>query len=242
MSPISSSTISEKQGSTYYQGSGDAIIDIDSRTTTLNNQAVSLQEYPLGYPLQAAFQSSEPSWSIYRSFDYLHSRVILDLQDELRCLEEQLEDVDIKNEGEERLRSRKDDLKHYNEEEFPSPRAVLLETIRNKLVNYDEILAKARDLNTFQRPSNRDYRSFRIWFQNKKPLNYEREEQFIKRREDLISLRQGREWSGFDGLVETCIRKLHCKPLHVSRQHLKEYDGTDQHAVYLRDQGASRQD
>jgi hypothetical protein len=74
----------------------------------------------------------------------------------------------------------------------------------------DEILAKARDLNAFQRPSERDYRSFRTWFWNVKPLNYEAEEEFIKRKEDLVSLRHGREWSGFDGFIETCIRKLHC--------------------------------
>lgn len=73
----------------------------------------------------------------------------------------------------------------------------------------DDILAKARDLNAFQRPSNRDYHSFRTWFWNVKPLNYEPEEDFIKRREDLVSLRHGREWSGFDGLVETCIRKMY---------------------------------
>jgi hypothetical protein len=41
-----------------------------------------------------------------------------------------------------------------------------------------------------------------------KPLNYT-EQLFIKRKEDLISLRQGREWSGFDALVETCIRRFH---------------------------------
>lgn len=79
----------------------------------------------------------------------------------------------------------------------------------------DELLVKARDLNAFQRPSNRDYRSFRTWFWNKKPLNYEPEEEFIKRREDLVSLRHGREWSSFDGIVESCIRKLHCRPLQV---------------------------
>ena len=73
----------------------------------------------------------------------------------------------------------------------------------------DDILAKARDLNAFQRPSNRDYHSFRTWFWNVKPLNYEPEEDFIKRREDLVSLRHGREWSGFDGMIETCIRKVH---------------------------------
>jgi hypothetical protein len=76
-------------------------------------------------------------------------------------------------------------------------------------VTTDEVLIKARKLNTFQRPSNHDYRGFRTWFWNTKPLSFELEEQFIKRKEDLISLRQGREWSGFDGFIETCIRKFH---------------------------------
>jgi hypothetical protein len=71
-----------------------------------------VQEYPKGYPLQAAFQSSESSWSIYRAFNYLHARVILDLQDELRCLEEDLEEVDLESQGADRLRSRKDDLEY----------------------------------------------------------------------------------------------------------------------------------
>lgn len=74
----------------------------------------------------------------------------------------------------------------------------------------DEILVKARELNAFQRPSKRDYKSFRNWFWNIKPLSYELEEQFIKRKEDLVSLRHGREWSGFDGFIESCIRKMHC--------------------------------
>ncbi|KAI4681044.1 uncharacterized protein J4E88_005549 [Alternaria novae-zelandiae] len=33
------------------------------------------------------------------------------------------------------------------------------------------------------------------------------EEQFIKRKEDLVSLRHGREWSGFDGLIESCLQR-----------------------------------
>ncbi|KAI4943807.1 hypothetical protein J4E86_009772 [Alternaria arbusti] len=199
----------EKCGS---DSSRDAIIDVDitSRAVTLVNKeairpklsraqidaeikttkTIPLQEYPTGYPLQAAFQSSESSWSIYRGFSYLHARVILDLQDELRCLEEDLEEVDLENEGEDRLRSRKDDLRFAKDQGIVSPRASLLEKIRSKL-----------------RPSNRDYRSFRTWFWNKKPLSYELEEQFIKRKEDLVSLRHGREWSGFDGLIESCIQR-----------------------------------
>ncbi|KAI4697216.1 uncharacterized protein J4E84_000343 [Alternaria hordeiaustralica] len=220
----------EKRGS---DSSGDAIIDVEinSRAGTLVNKEVigpklsraqidaeikttktiPLQEYPTGYPLQAAFQSSESSWSIYRGFSYLHARVILDLQDELRCLEENLEEIDLENEGEGRLRSRKDDLKFAKDQGIVSPRASLLDKIRTKLVSYDEILVKTRELNAFQRPSKRDYRSFRTWFWNKKPLSYELEEQFIKRKEDLVSLRHGREWSGFDGLIESCIQRVHCR-------------------------------
>jgi hypothetical protein len=71
-------------------------------------------------------------------------------------------------------------------------------------------------MNVFQRPSKRDYRSFRTWFWNETPLASEREEEFIKRKEDLISLRNGREWGGFDGFVEDVIRKFHCPFIHVS--------------------------
>jgi hypothetical protein len=201
----------------------------------------SVEKYPEGYPQQAAFQASEPSWSIYRGFSYLHSRVILDLQDELRCLEENLEEIDSENEENDRVRSRKNDLKHALQEGIESPRARLIERLHDKLMKYgesatmsfsqwvrvpepsdsfskriDEILVKARTLNTFQRPSNHDYRGFRTWFWNMKPLSHEIEEQFIKRKEDLISLRQGREWSGFDALVETCIRKFHGPVTQVS--------------------------
>lgn len=96
-----------------------------------------MQEYPKGYPLQAAFQSSESSWSIYRAFNYLHARVILDLQDEIRCLEEDLEEIDLENQGTNRLSSRKDDLEQAEcSGESPSPRAQLIDKIRMKLVNY----------------------------------------------------------------------------------------------------------
>ncbi|KAF2475653.1 uncharacterized protein BDR25DRAFT_253094 [Lindgomyces ingoldianus] len=228
------SAIPEKPQSKSSQGSGDAIINIDSRATTAVNTTnsyhssvslshakseiketitVPLQDYPSGYPRQAAFQSSEPSFSIYRCFNYLHSRVLLELQDQLRVLESDLTDLDnldLENGQEKRLKSRAYDLRQAKKEKIESERAGLIATIRDKLVNYDEILVKARELNTFQRPSKRDYGSFRTWFWNEKPLSYELEEQFIKRKEDLVTLRHGREWAGFDGLIEELIRKLHC--------------------------------
>ncbi|KAF1361106.1 hypothetical protein EJ07DRAFT_112507, partial [Lizonia empirigonia] len=107
------------------------------------------------------------------------------------------------------LTSRTADRNFAKRENLPcSKRSGMLATIREKLVNYDELMIKARELNAFQRPSKRDYFSLRRWFFNKKPLNYHREEEFVKRKEDLITLRHGREWAGFDGWVEDCVRKL----------------------------------
>lgn len=159
-----------------------------------------VESYPEGYPQLAAFQSSEPSFSMYRSFGYLHSRVILNMQDELRDLEEKLKGLDEEDSAgnKKRLESRR---------RAGSERVNLLSKIEGLLVRYNEILMKARDMNGFQRPSNRDYRSIRRWFQSKGPL-VEGEQEYIKRREDLVTLRQGREWAGFDGWIESAIKRL----------------------------------
>ena len=172
-----------------------------------------VQNYQRGYPMLAAFQSSESSFSIYRSFDYLHSRVILNLQDELRDLEEGLSELDKQDHAQpgrqKCVTSRLHDLKVAKRKGLTcSERSTLLGTIREKLVNYDEIIIKTRELNAFQRPSKRDYRSLRTWFYNVNPLGHESEGLFVKRKEDLITLRHGREWAGFDGWIEDCVRKL----------------------------------
>jgi hypothetical protein len=192
-----------------------------------------VQNYQRGYPLLAAFQSSESSFSIYRSFDYLHSRVVLDLQDELRELEEGLSKLDKQDYAQPGRRkcvtSRSSDLKVAKREGLTcSGRSTLLDSIRKKLVNYDEIIIKMRELNAFQRPSKRDYRSLRRWFYNTKPLSYECEELFVKRKEDLITLRHGREWAGFDGWIEDCVRKLPKKWSRVRQLPPFKQNGTKQ--------------
>lgn len=86
-------------------------------------------------------------------------------------------------------------------------RSDLLDRIGEKLVRYDEIMVKAREMNAFQRPSDRDYRSLRQWYYRRSPL-VDRESKWIKLREDLVTLRQGREWAGFDGWIESWIKHL----------------------------------
>jgi polyphosphate kinase 2 (PPK2 family) len=79
----------------------------------------------------------------------------------------------------------------------------------------DEVLVKVRDLVSLQKPSERDHRSVSNWISNSKPL-VDKEQRFIKHKEDLVTLNNGREWSGFDGLIESILLKLDCRLVRVS--------------------------
>lgn len=62
-------------------------------------------------------------------------------------------------------------------------------------------------MTSLQRPSERDYRSVLNWFADKKPL-VDRERQFIRRKEDIITLRTGRECAAFDSFVERSLSRV----------------------------------
>lgn len=164
-----------------------------------------LENCPNGFPRLAAFQSSEANFSLYRSFSYLHSRLLLDLQDEITCLEKELDEVDWDDEGDDRLRSREIDVQKAEGEGDSRNRRQILAEIKTKLMEYDEILIKARELESFQRPSDRNYRSVRRYHHNTKPL-MDAEMDSIRSKEDTVSLRNGREWASFDGFVESMLQ------------------------------------
>jgi len=167
-----------------------------------------VENTPNGFPRLAAFQSSEANFSLYRSFSYLHSRVLLDLQDELTTLEKELDDLDWDDcdASPDRLRSRDIDIVHASREgQDVRNRRVVLREVKDKLMEYDKVLIKARTLETFQRPGERNYRSVRRFYNNEKPL-MDAEMDSIRAKEDTVSLRSGgREWGGFDGSIETGI-------------------------------------
>jgi hypothetical protein len=176
----------------------------------LTIRALPVSHYPHGYPQQAAFQS-EHSFSIYRGFSYLHARVILQLQDEIRVLEQDLEDLDELDAANGRgrlLQSRMADLREAKRAGQPSQRAKLLAETHDLLVKYDDLLMKTRELNSCQRPRDRDYRGLRRWFWNEKPLSYVQEEEFIKRHDDLVALRPSVEWGRLDGWIEDGVQRL----------------------------------
>jgi hypothetical protein len=69
----------------------------------------------------------------------------------------------------------------------------------------DEVLIKARDIESFQKPSDRNYRSLRRYCHNKRPL-MDTEMDAIRCKEDIVS--NGREWATFDGGVEHVIGQV----------------------------------
>jgi hypothetical protein len=92
---------------------------------------------PNGFPRLAAFQSSEANFSLYRSFGYLHSRVLLDLQDEITSLEKELDEIDLDDaEDPDRLRSREIDMERAEREGNARNRRVILREIKTKLMEY----------------------------------------------------------------------------------------------------------
>ncbi|KAF2839380.1 hypothetical protein M501DRAFT_974670 [Patellaria atrata CBS 101060] len=189
----------------------------DLDTTSLITRTV--EDSPNGYPRLAEFFASDHSFSCYRSFGYLHARVLLNLQDKIATLERELDRRDKAtndSQTEEQIEAADAEVEEIEDEiRNNRPREEIIEEIRVTLMKYDEVLVKARDLVAFQKPSNRDYASIRNWICKNKPL-IERDQEFVKRREDVLSLHSGREWSGFDGAIESLLLKLDCKLIRVS--------------------------
>ncbi|KAL9053633.1 MAG: hypothetical protein Q9162_004661 [Coniocarpon cinnabarinum] len=99
-----------------------------------------IEDQPDGYPRLACFLSSDQNFGIYRGFSYLHSRLLLNIQDEVRAFEKKLDDLDeidgynargVRS----RLNSRVKDVEIASQE-GPDSRQALLGRIKTKLLEY----------------------------------------------------------------------------------------------------------
>lgn len=170
-----------------------------------------------GYPRVAAFLDSDASFTIYRRFGFLHARLLLYKQDELRELEEELRDMDKRDWDAESfqdcLRSRdKDDA--VKNQHGRSSRKELLQRIEKKALEYGELLRQSKELVSWSTPSTRDYASVVNWMNIEAPL-FEAECAFVKEKEDLITLRPGREHAWLDAFVERTLKAFHCEFIQV---------------------------
>ncbi|RMY67076.1 hypothetical protein D0864_11671 [Hortaea werneckii] len=124
------------------------------------------------------------------------------MQYEIQELEDELDGLDdwdrIHNDQEKRLICLENDMLYKRCDQFPEEFQLDFERTR------PEVFAELRH-----------YRSVRSWFANHAPLVHG-EVQYLKHREDIITLRPGRECAGFDGFVE---RMLHLLDAGLCRLH-----------------------
>ncbi|OCL10360.1 hypothetical protein AOQ84DRAFT_387569 [Glonium stellatum] len=207
---------------------------------TVNKKSQLVESCPLGYPRLAAFNASEQNFMLYRGFSYVHACLLLDLQTSISALECELDEFDNEDNTDEqrlRLQCREEDIETAREAVSETgtkrrTRRDVLEELHNQTSfslrpenyylsdNKYVLLGFARRTGLFepvgsstlplQRPTDRDYRSARTWFHNVRPI-VQLEEGYIGLREDILSLRHGREWAGFDGMIESLLHKLDCK-------------------------------
>ncbi|KXS97531.1 hypothetical protein AC578_4595 [Pseudocercospora eumusae] len=179
-----------------------------------------LDQTPKGYAAIAAFQSSDRNFLQYRGFGYLHGRVLSDLQYGIERLEEELDRLDQydKEPCRRRLQCMEDDrdmavedtsmADYADDDRIGRQRPAVLLELREKLLEYDGFLLKTKEMATLQRPAKRDYESLKNFFINTAPVTV-KEAMYVRRKEDIVTLRSGRESAAFDGLVEMGLNRMH---------------------------------
>lgn len=173
-----------------------------------------LEDHPKGYPRQAAYADSDESFMIYRRFGYIHARLLMHRQDELRELEDTLSEMDKKDakdpDPDRRACLRSRDLDEENRELPGRDRVALLDRIEEKTLRYGQLLQQAQNLVAMNKPPMRDQLSLRNYIEGRQCL-VESEAAFAYHKEDLVSLRPGRDHSFVDAFVERMLRTFHCR-------------------------------
>jgi hypothetical protein len=93
-------------------------------------------EYPMGIPRLAALQSSDDDLAIFRRFDQVRFRLLLQLEIEMTELEKELFDLDHKDAVDPNRNHRLIRTKHLNG--WDNTQRELLDKVRNKLKEYGE--------------------------------------------------------------------------------------------------------
>ena len=189
-----------------------------------------VKDCPKGYPLLAAFLDSDDNFMMYRRFGYLQARLLLEKQEQLRRLEE---DLDLLDQKDQKAESR--DLKTLRDgkKDNAGERRVLMRKIEKKFRDYgmlsrywatsvtDSSIASlvqvAQSLTHCNRPSSSEHQSVRNFLTFRQPI-VPSEQKFIKCKEDLLTLRPGREHAWLDSSVEKALKWMRCDLIEVRIQ------------------------
>lgn len=211
------SSISAVQKALSWGTSVGAAVKPNTSSSKAEVKVNKLEDYPLGYPRVSYLLNSDDSFMMYRRFGQLHSRLLLHKQDQLREMEEELLALDKRDD---KLEDTQIYLKCRSEDDERDPpkrgrsRKELLEQIEKTLMEYGSVLTQANQLQGLNRPTDRDHASVSHYFHNEQPL-MEQDRDWLYRKEDLVTIREGREHAWLDAAVEGFLRWYPCRPIKV---------------------------
>jgi len=142
---------------------------------------------------------------VYRRFGYIQARLLLEKQEDLRSLEQELENFDKELAATDERYLQKRNLP----QSLAGPRQELMEKLEAKFCEYGKLLTTAHELVALNRPAASDYKSVENYIYNNHPL-IKREEDWIVCKEDLITLRPGREHAWLDFGIEHLLKWMRC--------------------------------
>ena len=183
---------------------------------------------PRGYPELATFLDSDENFMVYRRFGYVQARLLLEKQEQLRLLEEKLDKLDKQHTTDEEdaealctmdidpeFKADRDDLMAKVERAFNEyGKNCPTNSQTNLSYPLADLLLKAQSMIALGKPTSSEYRSVENYIDNEKPLVPDEAKSYYCK-EDLISLRPGREHAWLDATIETTLRRFNCNFIEV---------------------------
>lgn len=144
---------------------------------------------------------------IYRRFGFMRTRVLLQKQDELVELEKLLDQLDMQDKyGDSKALQNR--LYDEGRGVGSGSRRALLDKIEGLLTSYDQLLLASHQLLAANRPTKREHNCV-VHFLADKGTMAEGEDHFVRHKEDLVTLRPGRETAWLDRFFMKIISGLH---------------------------------
>ncbi|KAL8724917.1 MAG: hypothetical protein Q9181_006617, partial [Wetmoreana brouardii] len=174
-----------------------------------------VENFPKGFPQLACFLDSDDAFMIYRRFGSVFSRLLLTKQDEIRRMESMLDAMDRTDSrdgnGVYLMSTSEDEQRDEIPARWPESRGTLMGKLEKKSLEYAELLLKAREMKAIDKPSRRDYRSVLHFMEMDGGQLCEEEMDVIYEKEDLVTLRPGRDHGWLDVLVERFLLYFRCR-------------------------------
>ncbi|KAF8848260.1 hypothetical protein BDZ45DRAFT_290779 [Acephala macrosclerotiorum] len=162
-----------------------------------------IEHYRQGYPRVAAFLGADRGFLVFRRFENLHLRSLLDQQDILYELETRLNECDDTETVQLHLSSRRQDKNQQ--------RKSLLQEIKQALSSYDRSVCEYRQMLAIPEAEPNQRRNVKNWVHGTKPLVKSESACFIENLEDkeFITLKpDGADNGILESLLELGIRKF----------------------------------